>query len=89
MFPEALMGEEWQMTESHHFPADAWVQGVGGLDIHCAVDTAGELFARKDVLTTKFSCELSRKAHHMKMKQDPSFWFCLVPYAACTSGEKK
>lgn len=34
MFPEPSIGEEWQMTESHHFPADGWVQGMGGHDIH-------------------------------------------------------
>lgn len=88
MFPEPSIGEEWQMTESHHFPADGWVQGMGGHDIHRAVDTGGESFARKDELTTKCSCELSRKAHHMGVKQEPSFWLCLVPCVARLSGEK-
>lgn len=44
MFPEPLMGEEWQMTESHNFPADAQVQGTGALDIHRAADTGEEQF---------------------------------------------
>lgn len=44
MFPEPLMGEEWQMTESHNFPADAQVQGTGALDIHRAVHTGEEEF---------------------------------------------
>lgn len=36
MFPESLMSEEWQMTESHNFPPDAQFQGMVTLDIYHA-----------------------------------------------------
>lgn len=88
MFPEPLMGEEWQMTESHNFPADAQVQGMGVLDIHHAVHKGEEQFpewmgwVKGDHKMLLWG--LQKGTSYMCVKQE----LCLVPCDACTAREQ-